>query len=87
MLSSVLRQSGRHTRTPSRIAAPVRWYGRHSYEIYLTHEFIVVWGVLLFRNFHPNTNSRLGGLAPHQLSLPQMAAWILGILLLTAPLG
>jgi peptidoglycan/LPS O-acetylase OafA/YrhL len=87
MLSSVLRQSGGHTRKPSRIVAPVRWYGRHSYEIYLTHEFIVVWGVLLFSHLHPNANSKRGGLAPHQLSLPQMAAWILGILLLTAPLG
>ncbi len=87
MLASVLRQSGGHANKWSRIAAPIRWYGRHSYEVYLTHEFIVVWGVLLFSHLHPNANSKLGALAPHQLSLPIMAAWILGILLLTAPLG
>jgi peptidoglycan/LPS O-acetylase OafA/YrhL len=87
MMASVLRQAGGHSRSPSRIAAPIRWYGRHSYEVYLTHEFIVIWGVLLFARYHPNTNPKPGGLALHQLSLLQMAAWIVGILVLTAPLG
>jgi peptidoglycan/LPS O-acetylase OafA/YrhL len=32
----------------SRLTAPIRWMGRHSYEIYLTHEFIVVWGCMLY---------------------------------------
>ncbi len=72
---------------PSRFAAPIRWYGRHSYEIYLTHEFVVVWGVLLFSRWHPNPNPDAKGLAPHQLSLAHMAVWVLGILVLTAPLG
>jgi peptidoglycan/LPS O-acetylase OafA/YrhL len=87
MMASVLRQAGGHSRSPSRIAAPIRWYGRHSYEVYLTHEFIVVWGVLLFTRWHQNTNPKPGGLALHQVSMPHMAIWIAGILLLTAPLG
>jgi peptidoglycan/LPS O-acetylase OafA/YrhL len=28
--------------------APIRWFGRHSYEIYMTHEFVVVWGTALY---------------------------------------
>lgn len=28
--------------TGSRAMAPIRWFGRHSYEIYLTHEFFVL---------------------------------------------
>ncbi|HVW07025.1 MAG TPA: acyltransferase [Bryobacteraceae bacterium] len=35
----------------SRFTAPIRWMGRHSYEIYLTHEFIVVWGCMLYVRF------------------------------------
>jgi peptidoglycan/LPS O-acetylase OafA/YrhL len=30
------------------ISAPIRWLGRHSYEVYMTHEFIVVWGTQLY---------------------------------------
>jgi peptidoglycan/LPS O-acetylase OafA/YrhL len=85
MLASVLRQAGGHARSPSRLMAPIRWYGRHSYEVYLTHEFIVVWGVLLFTRWHPNPKS--GDLAIPQVSLSHMGGWIAGILLLTAPLG
>ena len=30
-------------RTPGTVwTAPVRWFGRHSYEVYLTHEFVVI---------------------------------------------
>lgn len=37
MLASVLRAR------PGRAwSAPIRWFGRHSYEVYLTHEFVVV---------------------------------------------
>ena len=51
--------------------APIRWFGRHSYEVYLTHEFVVLWGTMLYVKF------RRGPLS----------LWFLGILLLTAPLG
>jgi len=84
MMASALRQAGGPTRNPHVITAPIRWYGRHSYEVYLTHEFIVVWGVLLFAHWHPNQGK---GLAQHQMSVLHMAVWIVGILLLTAPLG
>jgi len=85
MLASVLRHAGGHSRSPSRLTAPIRWYGRHSYEVYLTHEFIVIWVVMLFSHWHPNPKPK--GLAPHQLSVPHMAVWVVGILLLTALLG
>jgi peptidoglycan/LPS O-acetylase OafA/YrhL len=87
MSASVLRQARGVIRKPGRLSGPIRWYGRHSYEVYLTHEFIVVWGVLLFSHFHPNTNPGAHGLAAHQLSFVQMIVWVLGILLLTAPVG
>jgi len=32
--------------------APVRWFGRHSYEVYLTHEFGVVWLTMLYARVH-----------------------------------
>jgi peptidoglycan/LPS O-acetylase OafA/YrhL len=53
------------------ITGPIRWFGRHSYEVYLTHEFVVVWGTLLYVKVHRG-------------ALP---LWFVGILLLTAPLG
>jgi peptidoglycan/LPS O-acetylase OafA/YrhL len=28
--------------------APLRWFGRNSYEVYLTHMFVVTWGIELF---------------------------------------
>jgi peptidoglycan/LPS O-acetylase OafA/YrhL len=28
--------------------APIRWFGRNSYEVYLTHGFVVVWGIQIF---------------------------------------
>ncbi|HEU5021832.1 MAG TPA: acyltransferase [Bryobacteraceae bacterium] len=37
----------------SRLTAPIRWMGRHSYEIYLTHELIVVWGCMLYARYRP----------------------------------
>jgi peptidoglycan/LPS O-acetylase OafA/YrhL len=51
--------------------APIRWFGRHSYEVYLTHEFVVVWMTMLY------VKVRRG----------PMSLWFLAILLLTAPLG
>ena len=51
--------------------ASIRWFGRHSYEVYLTHEFIVVWGTMLYV----------------KLRRGPLPLWFLGILLVTAPLG
>jgi peptidoglycan/LPS O-acetylase OafA/YrhL len=51
--------------------APIRWFGRHSYEVYLTHEFVVIWGTMLYI----------------KLRRGPMTLWFMGILLLTAPLG
>ena len=87
MSASVLRQAGGDLERPSMLSAPIRWYGKHSYEVYLTHEFVVVYGVLLFSYFHPNVSPGPEGLALHQLSVLQMSGWILGILALSAPLG
>ncbi|HEY4359060.1 MAG TPA: acyltransferase [Acidobacteriaceae bacterium] len=53
------------------MTAPVRWFGRHSYEVYLTHEFLVLLGVMAFLRWH---GSRPG-------------LWVVGITLATAPLG
>lgn len=66
ILATVLR-----SRQPSRWTAPVRWFGRHSYEVYMTHEFIVIWGTMLYSRTHAGP----------------LAIWYIGILLLTAPLG
>jgi peptidoglycan/LPS O-acetylase OafA/YrhL len=66
MVGSVVRG-----RVGSRWTAPIRWFGRHSYEVYLTHEFVVVWGTMLYM----------------KLRRGPLPLWFLGILLLTAPLG
>jgi peptidoglycan/LPS O-acetylase OafA/YrhL len=66
MVGSVVRG-----RTGGRWTAPVRWFGRHSYEVYLTHEFVVVWGTMLYI----------------KLRRGPLPLWFFGILLLTAPLG
>ena len=70
MFASVLRGQ-----TGSRFTAPIRWFGRHSYEVYLSHEFLVIAGVDLYlavRKHH----------APGPLVL-----WFAAILLATAPPG
>ena len=66
MFGSVLRG-----RAGGWLTAPARWYGRHSYEVYLTHEFVLIWGTMLY-----------GKVRRGPLPL-----WFLAILLLTAPLG
>ena len=63
MSASVLRQTEGRERSPSKLTAPIRWYGRHSYDVYLTHEFVVVCGVLLFVHLHPNMHPGARGLA------------------------
>ena len=30
------------------VTAPIRWFGRTSYEIYLTHAFVFLWGIQIF---------------------------------------
>jgi peptidoglycan/LPS O-acetylase OafA/YrhL len=70
MLASVLlHQKG------SIFTAPIRWFGRHSYEVYMTHEFLVILGVQLFLKLN----------AQHHAG--PLLLWFAGILLLTAPLG
>lgn len=57
-------------------SAPLRWFGRHSYELYLSHEFIIIAGVALYaRRF------------PHGASRGIVAAFVIGMLLATAPLA
>jgi len=45
--------------------------GRHSYEVYMTHEFVVVWGTMLYIKLRRGPTT----------------LWFLGILLLSALLG
>ena len=66
MFGSVLR--GRRGRPWSE---PIRWVGRCSYEIYLTHEFVVVWLTLLYL----------------KLQRGPVLVWIAAIVMLSAVLG
>jgi peptidoglycan/LPS O-acetylase OafA/YrhL len=47
MIATVLRGT-----TGGPLTAPIRWLGRKSYEVYLTHEFVVVWGTMLYAGLH-----------------------------------
>ena len=60
----------------SRWSAPLRWFGRHSYELYLSHGFIIVAGVALYARHYA-----------HQHSRPIVAVSTIGMLLATAPLA
>jgi peptidoglycan/LPS O-acetylase OafA/YrhL len=51
--------------------AGLRWFGRHSYEVYMTHEFVVVGMVALYSYWHHGP----------------VALWVAAILALCAPLG
>lgn len=66
----------RHARG-SRWTEPLRWFGRHSYELYLSHEFVVIVGVELFAHRY----------AHEQATRPAIALFVLGITLITAPLA
>ena len=59
-------------------SAPLRWFGRHSYEVYLTHEFVVVWITMLALHV-----GKASGRGLHH----GLLAWIALVLLLSAPLG
>ncbi len=66
MMGSVLRGK------PGRAwLAPVRWFGRHSYEVYLTHEFVVIGVTELYVRVHRGSP----------------LVWIVAELALAAPLG
>ncbi len=71
MLPSVLRN-----RPGSRWTAPLRWFGRLSYEVYLTHEF----GVLLLALLYEHLKATGHATGPTVL-------WIAAMLLLAVPLG
>lgn len=60
----------------SRWSAPLRWFGRHSYEVYLSHEFVVVVGLNIFAHYFPKGAAR-----------PVLVAFVVGITLATAPLA
>ena len=60
----------------SRWSAPLRWFGRHSYELYLSHEFIVIAGVNLFAYCFPRGAKRT-----------VLLVFVLGMTLATAPLA
>jgi peptidoglycan/LPS O-acetylase OafA/YrhL len=67
MFATVLRSA----RGGGMLTAPIRWFGRYSYEVYLTHEFLVILGVKAFLHWH--------GTRP--------GLWTLAITAFTAPLG
>ncbi len=46
--SLVLIAIAKRSRSGGRRTATLRWFGRNSYEVYLTHMFVVTWGVQLF---------------------------------------
>jgi peptidoglycan/LPS O-acetylase OafA/YrhL len=60
----------------TRWSAPVRWFGRHSYEVYLSHEFVVIAGIELFARLYPKGAGR-----------GVVAAFVVGMVAMTAPLG
>ncbi len=60
----------------SRWSSPLRWFGRHSYELYLSHEFIIVAGVALYARLYPHHSSR-----------SIVAIFVVAMLLATAPLA
>jgi peptidoglycan/LPS O-acetylase OafA/YrhL len=58
-------------------SAPLRWFGRHSYEVYLSHEFVVIAGVAMFARWYPH----------NEATRWTVAAFVVVMLLATAPLG
>lgn len=58
------------------ITAPLRWMGRLSYELYLSHVFVLLWGIAWFVRRHPQGASRA-----------TVAVYVIGIALATLPLG
>ncbi len=67
----------------ARWSAPLRWLGQHSYEVYLTHSLVMIWGAQLFKALGAPpatiplwhvamtlTSAMLGGLVARTLSEP-----------------
>lgn len=65
-------------RTGSRWLAPVRWYGRLSYEVYLMHEFLVIGVIALALHVGQTTGRGLGR---------GMVAWSILVVLLSGAAG
>jgi peptidoglycan/LPS O-acetylase OafA/YrhL len=63
--------------------APLRWLGRHSYELYLSHEFVVMAGAAFFGSLYPTPHGVQLNSTPHGT----IAMFVLAIVALTAPLG
>jgi peptidoglycan/LPS O-acetylase OafA/YrhL len=72
MLATTLRR--RHGRPWT---APLRWFGRHSYELYLSHEFVILFGV----------DFCYARCCPHAASRGVLALFVTGMILATAPLA
>ena len=58
-------------RAGSPLTAPLRWFGRHSYEVYLTHEFLVVPAIALWV----------------RVQRGPLPLWVVATVLACAPLG
>lgn len=63
-------------RPGSKLTAPLRWFGRHSYELYLFHEFVVLYAVDLYVKRHVHVADRTA-----------MVLYVVVAVLLTAPLA
>ena len=65
--------------TGSRWSGPLRWFGRHSYELYLSHEFVVIAGVAIFARFFRHNTSRtvIAGFVVAMLVATAPLAWVL----------
>ena len=57
--------------------APVRWFGRHSYELYLWHEFVVIACIDLYVRLYPHKDS----------SRLVIVLFVVAIFAMTAPLA
>jgi peptidoglycan/LPS O-acetylase OafA/YrhL len=83
MVAATLRSIQDPERPRSRWTAPLRWFGRHSYELYLSHEFVVMAGVAIFAHYHPLPHGAKLNPAPHAA----IAMYVIAIMVMTAPLG